>query len=304
MAKIIDMPTTPNFISSNFRLRRYIGAAISPYTGSLQTQEYDGVFWEAEVTLPPMRRDLAVNWQSFLMELNGPVNTFKFADPDALTMRGTHNASQGGVKGQQRVNETNIQLSFTASSNTITAASGTPFANALVGDFIMVTGSSKAANNGTHKITSKTNATTIIVDPVDYESLVDDSNVSGCTIRQNVKGIKGLTLVALGNSASGTILKGDYLGISASTSNAPTTYTPVQYVLATSDALETNNGSSALNQYSVRIEPKLRTSFTNTADRVYHTPAKGLFRLVTKEVEWSADQISNYGISFSCQEVI
>ena len=54
MAKIIDMPTTPNFISSNFRLRRYIGAAISPYTGSLQTQEYDGVFWEAEVTLPPM----------------------------------------------------------------------------------------------------------------------------------------------------------------------------------------------------------------------------------------------------------
>ena len=65
MAKIVEMPTTPNFVQSSFRLRRYIGAAISPYTGSLQTQEYDGVFWEAEVTLPPMRRDLAVNWQSF-----------------------------------------------------------------------------------------------------------------------------------------------------------------------------------------------------------------------------------------------
>ena len=49
------MPNTPNFIRSNFKLVRTIGSVASPYTGKIRTQEYDGVFWEATVTLPPMR---------------------------------------------------------------------------------------------------------------------------------------------------------------------------------------------------------------------------------------------------------
>ena len=50
MAKIVTMPTTPNFIRSNFTLRRTIGSVASPYTGKVRTQEYDGVYWEATVT--------------------------------------------------------------------------------------------------------------------------------------------------------------------------------------------------------------------------------------------------------------
>ena len=46
-----------------------------------------------EVSLPPMRRDVAVNWQSFLLNLNGSVNTFKFADPDALSNTGTYSTA-------------------------------------------------------------------------------------------------------------------------------------------------------------------------------------------------------------------
>jgi len=296
------MPTTPNFISSNFRLRRYIGAAVSPYSGKITTQEYDGVFWEAEVTLPPMRRDLAANWQSFLLELNGPVNTFKFSDPDALTQRGTHDNAT--LMAEARINETSITLSFAASTNTITAASGTPFSNVIVGDFIMVTGSAKATNNGTHKITAKTNNTTIIVDPVDYESLTDESSKAGCTIKQNVKGIKGLSVKAVSNGASGTILKGDYVGVSNSATTDASGYTPIQYVMATENATEVDAGSGNRNQYAIRIEPKLRTGLSVSGQRVYINPAKGLFRLTSKEVEWSADNISNYGLSFSCQEVI
>ena len=98
MAKLITMPTTPNFVRSNFRLVRAIGAVASPYTGKIRTQEFDGVFWEASVTLPPMRRDVALNWQSFLLELNGSVNNFKFADPDALVRRGTY--SNDGLQFQ------------------------------------------------------------------------------------------------------------------------------------------------------------------------------------------------------------
>ena len=301
MAKIVTMPTSPNFVKRNFSLQRTIGSVSSPYTGKIRTQEFDGVFWKATVSLPPMRRSIASQWQSFLLQCNGPVNHFRFADPDALTQQGTYTGEQ--FVAEARVNETSITLSFAASTNTITAASGTPFANALVGDFIVVTGSSKTANNGTHKITTKTNNTTIIVDPVDAESLVDESSVASCTIKVNVKGAKGLCVKSTGNAHAGTILQGDYLGVSAATTNIPTTYTPSQYVQVVENATETNNGGSAKNQYALRTEPKLRNDIV-TNGRVFIDPAKGLFRLGGNLVEWDADQISNYGISFDVIEVI
>ena len=119
MAKIVTMPSTPNFIRSNFVLRRAIGSVASPYTGKVRTQEYDGVFWEATVTLPPMRRDVAVNWQSFLMQLKGQQNYFKFADPDALVNIGTYSTSH--LIADPRINNTNVTLSFNASTSVITA---------------------------------------------------------------------------------------------------------------------------------------------------------------------------------------
>lgn len=300
MAQIIEMPTTPNFVKSEFRLKRFIGQTTSAYTAKQRTQEYDAVFWEASVALPPMRRDLAVNWQSFLLNLNGTTNTFKFADPDALVKRGTYTGAQ--FKAEARVNETSITLSFTASTNTITGGSAFT-GNLKVGDHIVVTGSSKAANNGTHKIVTIPNTTSVTVTPVQFESLVDESNKAGCTVRVNTKGARGLTLRSTANGHAGTILKGDYLGISSDTSDAPTTYKPLQYVIATEDAVETNNGGSALNQYAIKTEPKLRAALAANS-RVYVTPAKGLFRLVMNDVSWSADNISNYGIAFDCVEVI
>ena len=64
------MPNTPNFVNSNFTLVRTVGITTSPFTGQTKTQEFDGVYWIAEVNLPPMRREVALNWQSFLLELN------------------------------------------------------------------------------------------------------------------------------------------------------------------------------------------------------------------------------------------
>ena len=302
MAKLIDMPTTPNFVRSNFTLNRAVGSVASPYTGKIRTQEYDGVFWSAEVSLPPMRRDVAKNWQTFLTQLNGPVNNFRFSDPDALTKQGTFSGNT--LQFESRVNESSATLSFTASTNTIAGASSeTYFNNTLVGDHIVITGSAKTENNGTHKVLTKANAYTITVEPVDHNSLVDESNKSGCTIKDNVKGAKGLNLKAGSNTGSGTILTGDYLGLSDVSTNDQTGYIPTQYILVTADATETDNGSSARNQYSLRTEPKLRQNYSAN-DRVYITTAKGLFRLTTNTVSWDADNISNYGISFACVEVV
>ena len=297
MGKLVTMPNTPNFVRSNFKLVRTIGTVASPYTGKLRTQEYDGVFWEAVVSLPPMRRDVAKNWQSFLLECNGMVNQFKFADPDALLNQGTYNTDD--LKAKNRINQTaNIELDF-SSANTITAPNNTtPFANALVGDFISVTGSQYPENNGTHKITAKANSYTVTVQPENTINLITDADRPACTIKSNQKGSTGLNLSSSSNSATGTIKKGDYLQItSSSTAGA----NPVQYVMVTEDA--TLNVNAGEDTYGVKIQPKLRTAITENHLIRFASP-KGMFRLTTKDVDWDADNISNYGISFSCIEVV
>lgn len=297
MGKLVTMPNTPNFVRSNFKLVRTIGTVASPYTGKLRTQEYDGVFWEAVVSLPPMRRNVAKNWQSFLLECNGMVNQFKFADPDALINQGTYNTDD--LKAKNRINQTaNIELDF-SSANTITAPNNTtPFANALVGDFISVTGSQYPENNGTHKITAKANSYTVTVQPENTINLITDADRPACTIKSNQKGSTGLNLSSSSNSATGTIKKGDYLQItSSSTAGA----NPVQYVMVTEDA--TLNVNAGEDTYGVKIQPKLRTAITENHLIRFASP-KGMFRLTTKDVDWDADNISNYGISFSCIEVV
>lgn len=300
MSKVLTMPTSPNFIKSNFRLVRKVGMVSSPYTGSIRTQEYDGVFWEAEVTLPPMKRATAVEWQAFLLNLNGPVNTFKFADPDAINPRGTFNNQ---FQGEARANETSATLSFTASTNTIAGASSTTyFNNVIVGDYIVISGSAKAKNNGTHKVITKANAYTITVEPATADTLVDETNKASCKVQVNVKGATGLALQAGTTGASGTLLKGDYLAISEDTSAGASTYTPVQYIMVTEDATVTTHAGK--DEYGVKIQPKLRKDFASATQYVYFNPAKGLFRLNQSTVDWDTDNMSRYGFGFSCIEVI
>ena len=45
--------------------------------------------WEADVTLPPMNRDDAEAWVSFLMSLKGRAGSFLLYDPSAKSARGT-----------------------------------------------------------------------------------------------------------------------------------------------------------------------------------------------------------------------
>ena len=288
MARIITMPTTPNFTRSSFRLFRAIGQTASPFTGKQLSQEFDAVFWEAEVTLPPLNRTQASEWQSFLMQLKGSVNHFKFADPDALTNQGTFNTTH--LLGDKRINNTSVSLTVT-NTNTFTAGAST-FSNAVAGDFIHVTGMANEENNGTHKITTVTSATVVVVDSV----LTNVSSTSGCKVQQNVKGATALSLDTTG-SFTGTIKKGDYLGITAGTS---TTANPVQLVQVVEDATKTD---ASPDKYSVQIEPKLRSDLADNKFVIFDNP-KGLFRLVDNTVSWDGDHRSLYGISFACIEVV
>ena len=289
MAKTITMPSSPNFSRSSFNLVRTVGTTVSPFTGQTKTQEYDSVYWLAELVLPPMQRSVAIDWQSFFLEVNGPTNHFQLGDPSALTNTGTYSTSY--LVANKRVNNTSVTLSF--SGSTITAGAST-FASARAGDFIVVSGATNEANNGTHKISSVTSNTVVVTD----STLTTESNTASCKVRQNVKGATGLSLLASTSGASGTIKKGDYLGV---LSAASTTSNPQQLVMVVEDATATTDGGQ--DYYSVKTEPKLRADLTD-GYYVKFTEPKGLFRLINKDVDWAVNTSSFYTMGFSCVEVV
>lgn len=286
------MPSTPNFAVSRFSLVRTVGTTMSPFTAKTKTQEFDGVYWTAEVTLPPMKREQASEWQAFLLETNGQANFFKFGDPDSKTAQGTYNANHLLV--DKRVDDTSETLSF-ATNGTITAGTGV-FSPLRVGDYFHVTGAANEANNGTHKLVTRTSTSVVVTD----SDLVAEGSRAGCKVRQNIKGATALSLEAATNSATGTIKKGDYLGILSSNS---ATAEPVQLVMATEDATVTSAGGSNEDYISVRTQPKLRQDLTDGHYVMFQNP-QGKFRLNANEVDWSANHVSNYGIGFSCIEVV
>ena len=290
MVKLVVMPSTPNFTDSRFSLVRTIGMTVSPFTAKTKTQEFDGVYWNAEVTLPVMRRAAASEWQAFLLETNGQANYFEFGDPDSKTNQGTYDTAY--LVADKRIDDTSETLTF-ATNGTITAATAI-YGSLRVGDFIHVTGAVNEINNGTHKITTYTSTTVIIVDTL----LVAESSTASCKVRQNIKGSTALSLLASTDAATGTIKKGDYLGVLSSNS---ATAQPQQLVMCTEDAVVTV--VSGQDQISVRTQPKLRNDLTDGYFIKYTAP-KGLFRLTTNEVDWTANNVSNYGIGFSCTEVV
>lgn len=69
-----------------------VATGVSPFNFSEQTYVHPGQRWLASVTLPPMKRDRAEPWISFLMSLKGRQGYFLLNDPNAL-------APQGSVTG-------------------------------------------------------------------------------------------------------------------------------------------------------------------------------------------------------------
>ena len=54
---------------------------------------------------------------------------------------------------------------------------------------------------------------------------------------------------------------------------------------------------------TLKVEPTLKVALSNDATISYTNP-KGVFRMTSNELGWSADRISTYGISFSCIQAL
>lgn len=297
MPKIITMPSSPTFSGSVFNLSRSVAVATSPFTGKQTTQEFDQASWSAQLTLPAMRRPEAAQWQSFLLNCKGPANYFLFTDPDGKTPRGTYNADN--LLSDIRVNSGSQVASVTLSFSGSTITAGTAIFDGLIaGDFFFVSGATNDANNGTHKIVTKSSDTVVVTSSV----LTTESSTASCSVKQNVKGAEGLSLDASSDSATGTILQGDYIAVYNGSSLS--TNTPVQLVMAVEDATLTAN--SGQDHYAVAIQPKLRADLADNHVAGFSSSYnKSRFRLQGNEVEWAANAANTYtGISFEVLEVI
>lgn len=62
----LTFPTTVGVQKSEWGLERAVGVSESPFTGGQQVYEHTKALWKAVITLPPMKRDKSIDYQTFL----------------------------------------------------------------------------------------------------------------------------------------------------------------------------------------------------------------------------------------------
>lgn len=74
--------------SSKIGIVRGNAISQSPWTGETQIAQFDFALWEAEIKTVLLNQDDVLNWQSFLISLQGSRGTFLMGDPDRPLPRG------------------------------------------------------------------------------------------------------------------------------------------------------------------------------------------------------------------------
>jgi len=72
----LTLPTVSGIQSITLFARNTIAITTSPYTYKQQILKHSGARWEADVTLAPMKRADADEWNALLTSLNGQFGTF------------------------------------------------------------------------------------------------------------------------------------------------------------------------------------------------------------------------------------
>jgi len=122
----LSTPTSIGIAEITLRARNAVAISESPFSFNQQIIRHAGQRWEADVTIPPLRRDLIAPWLAMLMSLRGQFGTFLLGDPDYTEPQGT---------------ATSATVSGTAGSETLTfAMTGT----LLAGDYVQIGSGSSA----------------------------------------------------------------------------------------------------------------------------------------------------------------
>ena len=84
----VSFPSSIGLANINIRARTVVGISSSPFTGQQQVYKHQGQWWEAEVSLPPMKRADAEQVVAFLLKMNGVYGTFLLGDKANPATRG------------------------------------------------------------------------------------------------------------------------------------------------------------------------------------------------------------------------
>ena len=156
----LTLPTAPAFTAARWTLKRVTAVSESPFTGQQQVFDYGYALWTATLSLPPMMREQAANWEAFLMKLHGRKGTFLLGDPDAKTI-------QGGATTSATLNGAIAVGAETISIDTNNANMTNVF---KAGDYIQI---GTAASAKLHMIVDNTNS--------------DGAGVASCNIEPAIK---------------------------------------------------------------------------------------------------------------------
>lgn len=110
----LSLPTAIGIASIELRALNAVAYSRSPFTFAGVSYEYAGKMWQADITLPPMKRENAEQWIAWLISLKGQKGTFYLGDPAAKT-------PLGSARDSDTVSTDGITA---AGSNTIAIKSG------------------------------------------------------------------------------------------------------------------------------------------------------------------------------------
>ena len=85
----LAIPSSPYAQKSSFRMNEVVAVSESPFSLSQQAQDFTGQRWEADIQMPPMRRQKAELWLAFFSKLKGRYGTFLMGDFDGQRAMGT-----------------------------------------------------------------------------------------------------------------------------------------------------------------------------------------------------------------------
>lgn len=112
----LALPSHTGIRSIELRATNAVAYSRSPFTFSGQSFAYPGQMWQADVTLPPMKRADAEMWVAWLVSLRGQLGTFTLGDPIGKTPRG----ALGGTPLVNGAGQTGQDLIIDGCSNSIT----------------------------------------------------------------------------------------------------------------------------------------------------------------------------------------
>ena len=166
----LSIPSSPsNIRTSDWRCVRSVAVNVSPFTMAQQSGDFGGSVWQTTVTLPPMKRDEADEWQVFFMQLHGRYGTFLLGDPDAKTIQGAEDSSPT-VNGAHSVGAYDIAIQGAKVSSTVFKK----------GDYVQFgTGATSKLHMVVADITSNASGNaTLQIEPALKSALSDDATIT------------------------------------------------------------------------------------------------------------------------------